>query len=152
MACRLVGAKPFIWTNVGISLIGFLGTNSNGMLIEIQWFSFKRMRLNVSYWKFGLGLNELLNWGTSTVVRYSSLHLWHACGIKNYLSTTRAYPIDIFNIILVDHRHAKTNALPGTLLSLFIRNIPGNAREGFVAFQYFHCLNKNEYRGTNIKY
>ena len=62
MACRLVGAKPFIWTNVGTLLIGPLGTNFSEIIIWIQTFSFKKMPLKMSSakWRpFCLGLNEL---------------------------------------------------------------------------------------------
>ena len=55
--------QAIIWTNVGILLIGPLGTNFNEILIEILTFSFKKMRLNVSSAKrrpFCLGLNELI--------------------------------------------------------------------------------------------
>ena len=81
MACHLVGVKPLsepmlnvdnglspgrrqaiIWTNVEILLIWPLGTNVSEMLIEIQAFSFKKMRLEVSSakWRsFCLGLSVL---------------------------------------------------------------------------------------------
>ena len=62
MACRLVGAKPFIWTNIGTLLIGPLGTNFSEIVIWIQTFSFKKMPLKMSSakWRpFCLGLNEL---------------------------------------------------------------------------------------------
>ena len=40
------GRHPtIIWTNVGILLIGPLGTNFSGILIEIRTFSFKKMYL-----------------------------------------------------------------------------------------------------------
>ena len=54
--------QAIIWTNVGILLIGPLGTNFNENLIEILIFSFKKMRLKVSSskWRpFCLGLNVL---------------------------------------------------------------------------------------------
>ena len=40
--------QAIIWTNVGILLIGPLGTNFNEILIEIHTFSFKKMHLNMS--------------------------------------------------------------------------------------------------------
>ena len=49
--------------NAGILLIGPLGTNFSGILIEILTFSFKKMRLEVSSAKrrpFCLGLNVLI--------------------------------------------------------------------------------------------
>ena len=54
--------QAIIWTNAGILLIGPLGTNFSEILIEILTFSFKKMRLKVSYAKrrpFCFGLNEL---------------------------------------------------------------------------------------------
>ena len=50
------------WTNAGILLIGPLGTNFSEILIEIQTFSLKKMRLKMSSAKccsFCLGLNVL---------------------------------------------------------------------------------------------
>ena len=55
--------QAIIWTNVGILLIGTLGTNFSEILIEILIFSSKKMRLKVSFAKrrpFCLGLNVLL--------------------------------------------------------------------------------------------
>ena len=40
--------QAIIWTNAGILLIRPLGTNFNGMLIEILTFSFMKMHLKVS--------------------------------------------------------------------------------------------------------
>ena len=54
--------QAIIWTNALILLIGPLGTNFSEILIEIQTFSFKKMRLKVSSakWRpFCLGLNVL---------------------------------------------------------------------------------------------
>ena len=54
--------QVIIWTNVGILLIGPLGTNFSGILIEILTFWFNKMCLNVSSakWRpFCLGLNVL---------------------------------------------------------------------------------------------
>ena len=52
--------QAFTWSNVGILLIGPLGTNFSGMLFEIHTFSFKKIHLKVSSGKwrpFCLGLN-----------------------------------------------------------------------------------------------
>ena len=54
--------QAIIWTNAGILLIGPLGTNFSGILIEIQTLSLKRIRLKMSSAKccsFRLGLNVL---------------------------------------------------------------------------------------------
>ena len=54
--------QAIIWTNAGILLIGPLGTNLSEILIEIQTFSLKKIRLKMSSAKccsFRLGLNVL---------------------------------------------------------------------------------------------
>ena len=54
--------QAIIWTNAGLLLIEPFGTNFSEILIEIQTFSFKKMRLKVSSAKrrpFCLGINEL---------------------------------------------------------------------------------------------
>ena len=56
--------QAIIWTNVGILLIGPLGTNFTEISIEILTFSFKKMRLKVSPAKqrpFCPGGDELSN-------------------------------------------------------------------------------------------
>ena len=52
--------QAIIWNNVGILFIGHLGTNFSENQIEIITFSFKKMRLKMSSWKwrpFCLSLN-----------------------------------------------------------------------------------------------
>ena len=54
--------QAIIWTKAGILLIGLLGTNFSEILIGIQTFSFKKMRLKMSSAKWRpscLGLNVL---------------------------------------------------------------------------------------------
>ena len=54
--------QAIIWTDVGLLLIGPLGTHFSEILIEILTFLFKKMRLKVSSakrWPFCLGLNVL---------------------------------------------------------------------------------------------
>ena len=54
--------QGIIWTNAGILLIGPLGTNLSGILIEIHTFSFNKMHLKMSSGKwrpFCLGLSVL---------------------------------------------------------------------------------------------
>ena len=56
--------QAITWTNVGILLIGPLGTNFSEMLIEIHIFSFKIIHLKMSSGKwrpFCLSLNVLKN-------------------------------------------------------------------------------------------
>ena len=40
--------QAITWTNVGILLIGHLGTNFSEMLIEIHTFSFKKIHMKMS--------------------------------------------------------------------------------------------------------
>ena len=61
--------QAIIWTNAGILLIGPLGTNVSEILIAIQTFSLKKIRLKMSSAKccsFRPGLNELslMTWVT----------------------------------------------------------------------------------------
>ena len=54
--------QAIIWTNAGTLLIRPLGTNFSEFFVEILIFSFKKMRLKVSYAKwqpYCLGLNVL---------------------------------------------------------------------------------------------
>ena len=54
--------QAITWTNVGILLIGPLGTNFSEILIEIHTFSFKKIHLKLSSAKWGpfcLSLNVL---------------------------------------------------------------------------------------------
>ena len=54
--------QAIIWNNAGILLVGPLGTNFTEILIEAHTFSFKKMHLEMSSWKwrpFCLGLNVL---------------------------------------------------------------------------------------------
>ena len=55
--------QAITWTNVGILLIGPLGTNFSEMLIKIHTFSFEKIHLKMSSGKwrpFCLGLNVLM--------------------------------------------------------------------------------------------
>ena len=54
--------QAITWTNIGILLIGPLGTNFSEMLIEIHPFSFRKIHLKISSGKwrpYCLGLNAL---------------------------------------------------------------------------------------------
>ena len=54
--------QAIIWNNVGISLIGNLGTNFSETISEIHAFSFKKMHLKMSsakWWQFCPGPNSL---------------------------------------------------------------------------------------------
>ena len=67
--------QAIIWTNVGILLIGPLGTNFSEISNEIHILSFRKILLKISSGKwrlFCLGLNELtvLNSWSSMVKRY----------------------------------------------------------------------------------
>ena len=80
--------QAIIWNNDGILLIGPLGTNFTGVLIEIDTFSFKKMHLKMSSGKwqpFCLGLNMLtcipdIQWSVHVimvvVLCWKFLYLW----------------------------------------------------------------------------
>ena len=56
--------QAIIWTNAGILLIGPLGTNFSEIVIEIQTFALKKIRLKMSSAKcclFRLGLHVLMS-------------------------------------------------------------------------------------------
>ena len=54
--------QAIILTNAGILLIGPLGTNFSGILIKIQTFKKKRLKVSSAKWRpFCLGLNVLIN-------------------------------------------------------------------------------------------
>ena len=64
--------QVIIWTNAGMLLIGPLGTNFREILIEIQTFSLKKVRLKMSSakWRlFGLGLNELIGVSRNNITK-----------------------------------------------------------------------------------
>ena len=71
-----VRRQAIIWTNAGILLIEPLGTNFSEILIGIQIFSFKKMRLKMSSakWRpFCLGLNVL----TMAAPQWKQLYYYH---------------------------------------------------------------------------
>ena len=84
--------QAIIWTNVGILLIGPLGTNFSEMLIEIHTFSSKKIHLkmlSVKWRPFGLGLNVLTCWRDhrlSPAIVSTLLLPWSALG-SNLIST-----------------------------------------------------------------
>ena len=87
--------QAIIWTNVGILLIGPLGTNFSEISIEILTFSFKKMRSKVSSAKrrpFCLGLNVLtcryltpLNQGALECEMAGELSKWVSFGETKFV-------------------------------------------------------------------
>ena len=81
--------QAIIWNNVGILLIGLLGTNFSENQIEIRTFSFKKMRLKMSSGKwrpFCLGLNVLMIGARSSLTTNrlalaisDNRKLWYVC-------------------------------------------------------------------------
>ena len=65
--------QAIIWTNAGILLIGPLGTNFSEILIEIQTFSLKKIRLKMSLkcCSFHLGLNVLTQESEEVIINVS---------------------------------------------------------------------------------
>ena len=82
--------QAIIWTNAGLLLIGSLGRNFSGILIEILTFSFKKMRLKVSSakWRpFCLGLNVLIVGYNLCIIRWCALShekRWFVIQCKQY--------------------------------------------------------------------
>ena len=78
--------QAIIWTNAGILLIRPLGTNFSEILIEIQTFSLKKIRLKMSSVKccsFRLGLNVLIG----LLIKSQVYRPW----ISNYIWTILCY-------------------------------------------------------------
>ena len=85
--------QAIIWTNVGILLIGPLGTNCSEMLIEIHIFSFKKIHLKMSSGKWGpfcLGLNMLNYWGKRLVTWPSEQKLSCHCLMGHWQSAHKS--------------------------------------------------------------
>ena len=85
--------QAIIWNNVGLLLIGPLGTNFNEILIKIYTFSFRKIHLKMSSGKwrpFCLGLNVLRD--KDHMERVSLMlflgHSWHE--IQSSATITRA--------------------------------------------------------------
>ena len=75
--------QAITWTNVGILLIGPLGTNFSEMLIEIHTFSFKKIHLKMlsGKWRpFCLGLNvlngEVGGYHSTSIMIYGQTNGW----------------------------------------------------------------------------
>ena len=96
--------QAIIWTSAGILLIGPLGTNFSEILIEIQTFSLKKIRLKMLSAKsssFRLGLNVLRYYpGTLLCGQVSASplkrfhlrmpHLQMSCSNMGYIQGSRA--------------------------------------------------------------
>ena len=89
--------QAIIWTNVGISSIGPLGTNFSEILIQIQTFSFTKMHLKMSSakWRpFCPGLNELIpdtKKQLPITSRYSAWIVFHFIKIMWYRWQIKSY-------------------------------------------------------------
>ena len=90
--------QAIIWTSAGILLIGPLRTNFSEILNGIQTFSFKKMRLKMSYGKCGpfwLGLNVL------KCLAYCSWYaICYVIQIKSYRKTSNISPTLVGNKIV----------------------------------------------------
>ena len=96
--------QAIIWTNAGILLNEPLGTNWSEILIGIQIFSFKKMRLKMSSakWRlFCLGLNVLTR-------IHHTVPMWSIAACPNSLVMEIRH---VFNCT----RHARTEAKPTPL-------------------------------------
>ena len=86
------------WTNVGILIIGPLGTNFSEMLIEIHTFSFQKIPLKMSsgkWWPFCLSLNVLTQWGRVTHICVNKVTI---IGSDNGMSPGRCQAITWINV------------------------------------------------------
>ena len=73
--------QAIIETNVGILLIGTLGTNFSEICIEMYIFSFKKMHLKVSFGKwrpFCLGLNVMKVRPHKDKIFIQAIHIWES--------------------------------------------------------------------------
>ena len=81
------GRQAITWTNVGILLIGPLGTNFSEMLIENYTFLFKKINLKMSSGKWRpscLGHNVLNSYSILTVW-YLQIHYYSSWNGEDYL-------------------------------------------------------------------
>ena len=104
--------QAIIWTNAGILLIGTLGTNFSEILIEIQTFSFKKLRLKVSSAKWRpscLGLNVLTHRGQVGHICVGKLgHHWFIQWLVTYLAPSH-YMIQCCNWTIRNERQWNCN-------------------------------------------
>ena len=74
--------QAITWTNVGILLIGPIGTNFSEKLIEIHTFTFKKIHLNV-VWKMAAILSspQCVNWICISNITHCGNYLgkWSSC-------------------------------------------------------------------------
>ena len=96
--------QTITWNNVGILLIGSLGTNFSEMLIAIHTFSLKKINLKMlsGKWQpFCLGLNVLMNnkkW-FSSVYKKKNCHIKGVCGF--FFFFTDQYFVLLFQYFFV---------------------------------------------------
>ena len=135
--------NDLFWTNAGILLIVPLGTNFSGILIGIQTYSLKKIRLKMSSAKccpFRLGLNELSKiqkkmCNTLCLSKHRSGVGWHAYIYGGYRKDlgmiVKQFPINLQ--VLVDLHMASSRQIHHPLLhfsdqSLFFYNKPMRIR------------------------
>ena len=115
--------QAITWTNVGILLIGPLGTNLNAMLITIHTFSFKKIHLQMSSGKwrpFCLGLNVSMQYVNANWRSYAlAAAAWYGSNTLVYAPDTQ---------LIIYHRYA----------------------QNFVWHLTRFCNQRNSYNGFNI--
>ena len=98
--------QAIIWTNFGILLIGPLGTNFGEILIEIQTFSLRNIRLKMSPAKccpFRRGHNvehEDDSQGTPNTTPFASIPSWICVAGKHLIALEVSCPKLIWNIYM----------------------------------------------------
>ena len=90
--------QAIIWTSAGMMLIEPLGTNFSEILIKIETFSFKKIRLKILSAKccpFHLGLNVLNLFSTSRFHEHMTLFAYF-CGSNFWIHTQVLRSINIY--------------------------------------------------------
>ena len=127
--------RAIIWTSEGISLIGPLGTNLSQILIEIDIFSFKKMRLKMWSGKWRslcIGFNVLKTMGCD----YSSIFN-HTIWMSNYVPPKS---VDVINYPLISvsnmglKKRWKINRITRLVVSNFYMGVAD-----MKALNRFHC-------------
>ena len=130
--------QAITWTNVGILLIGLLGTNFNEMLIDIHTFSFKKMHLKMSSGKwrpFCLGLNVLI------IHFYICIYQAHVCIFVSFIFCV----CSVRNVDICIWYLYKTNfAFPRALYCFVTSTIPGYFKYRFLTNDWFNHTKQSE--------
>ena len=102
--------QVIIWTNAGILLIAPLGTNFSEILIEIQTFSLKKIRLKMSSAKccsLRPNLNVLTEiLATKLTLRFQSCSDFHVVSCVDYIGESQQLKISCDFVIVENKLHS----------------------------------------------